>query len=269
MKKPTIHIVKVGGALLEDAPQRKALLDHFASLKGLKVLVHGGGREATALADQLGSPARLIEGRRITDAGQLRIALMVYAGRVNKQLVADLQAQSCQALGLSGADGDLIRAIKRPVGEIDFGWVGDVQKVNTPFLTQLLEWGLCPVICALTHDGEGQMLNTNADTIASAIACALSSTHETRLMYCFELPGVLRTMEDKDSVIPQIDEEELPVLLSQGIISKGMLPKLQAGFQACRAGVGSVQIGNFTMLAGTRSAGTRLFIPSPKKTDTL
>ena len=263
--KKKLNLVKVGGALLENNQSRKELLKHFAQLQGPKVLVHGGGREASRLAEQLGQPSQLIDGRRITDAFQLKIAVMVYAGAVNKQVVAELQSEACNALGLSGADGNLIRAQKRPVKDIDYGWVGDIEEVNASFLLPLLEQEISPVICALTHDGQGQLLNTNADTIASYLAIALSEHFELRLMYCFEHAGVLANRNDPSSFFPEIWEDQVHDLVEKKIVSEGMRPKLHNGFNACRGGVQEVWIGSSTMLNSPNPTGTRLQVKRTKQ----
>lgn len=258
MKKPLLTLVKVGGAVLEKEDSRKELLQKFAALDGPKVLIHGGGREASQLSEELGRPAELIEGRRITDDFQLKVAVMVYAGAVNKQVVAELQSLECQAIGLSGADGNLIQAVKRPVGDIDYGWVGDIIGVNATLLQVLLQEGYSPVLCALTHNGEGNLLNTNADTIASEVAGALQKHFSVRLLYCFEHAGVLAKLSDPDSLFPELWESELNQLLQQKIVHAGMKPKLHTGFKACQQGVEEVWIGNQQMLQNGPVKGTRL-----------
>ena len=247
MKKP-LSVIKIGGNVIEDKSALKVLLDLFSTLEGHKILVHGGGKRATELGEQLGIKAELVNGRRITNAQSLEITLMVYAGLLNKEIVAQLQARACNAIGLSGADGNSIYAHKRPVKTIDFGYVGDVDGVNTATLSSLLESGLVPVFCALTHDGKGQMLNTNADTIASEIAIGMSPFYETTLYFCFEKPGVLRDVNDESSVIKTIDSGVYRELLEQEVIAGGMMPKLENCFHALENRVSKVCVGNISML---------------------
>lgn len=246
--KTPVSIVKIGGAFLEEPELATTFYRNFAGMPGLKVLVHGGGKRATELSRQLGLEPRMVNGRRITDAASLEVAVMVYAGWANKSMVAALQALGCPALGLSGADADLIRARKRPVAEIDYGYVGDIEAVREEALHGMLQAGWVPVFCALTHDGKGQMLNTNADTIAAALAVALSSRYETRLYYCFEKPGVLTDIEDPASRVAVLDRQRYDAMVASGQIATGMLPKLHNCFQALEKGVGQVRIGLPDML---------------------
>ena len=248
----TITVIKVGGAVVEDAASLTALLDSFVQLEGSKVLVHGGGRLATKMAAQLGIESQMVGGRRVTDADMLRVVTMVYAGLVNKNIVAQLQARGVNALGLTGADLNLIRAHRRPITPegIDFGFVGDVDTADGATLAQLLTMGITPVIAPLTHDGEGHLLNTNADTMAQTVAVALSKTHPWGLTYCFELPGVLRNPSDPASLIPHLTEAEFRALVADGTISGGMIPKLENAFAALRAGVASVRITDIYHLQG-------------------
>lgn len=248
MKKTPLSIVKIGGNVIEDPEMVCRFLDLFAQFPGPKILVHGGGKRATELGEQLGIPARMTGGRRITDGQSLEIALMVYGGLLNKTLVAGLQARGNNALGLSGADGNTIFAHKRPVQEIDYGFVGDIDGINAPVLTTFIRAKLVPVFCALTHDGQGQILNTNADTIASELAIGLSSEFETTLYYCFEKKGVLRNRDDAQSVIPLIDQAAYQELLDTGSIADGMLPKMLNCFHALNKNVGKVCIGDIQML---------------------
>ena len=248
MKAETLSVVKIGGNIIEDQDKLSAFLDLFAGLQAPKILVHGGGNRATELAGQMGVRAQIVDGRRITDAPGLEIALMVYAGLINKNIVACLQARACNAIGLSGADGNAIVAHRRPVKEIDFGFVGDVDKVNQNSVTALLHAGLVPVFCALTHDGQGQMLNTNADTIASEIAIAMSALYTTTLFYCFEKQGVLMDRHDEASVIRHIDANRYRELLDNGNIADGMLPKMENCFHALKRQVAKVCIGDMRML---------------------
>jgi len=244
MKK--LNIIKIGGNIIDNESDLEAFAHTLASLNEPFILVHGGGKLATDLATDLNIPQKMIDGRRVTDAETLKIATMVYAGYINKNIVALLQKFNRNSIGLSGADANLIPAAKRNSEPIDFGFVGDVtaKNVNTTFLKQLLHIGLTPVICAITHDNEGQLLNTNADSIANAIAVSLSRSFETRLIYCFEKNGVLYQPEDDNSVIPLLDWNMFQVLKNEGIISKGMLPKLENCFQALEQKVGKIGIIN-------------------------
>lgn len=247
-----LTLIKVGGKIVEESDTLQALLRDFASIEGRKLLVHGGGRSATKLAEQLGIPSRMVNGRRITDADTLRVVTMVYGGLVNKNIVAGLQARGVNALGLTGADMDVIRSVKRPVKEIDYGFVGDVKQVNGDFLGSLIRKGVVPVMAPLTHDGEGHMLNTNADTIAGETAKALSGQFDVTLVYCFEKKGVLRDENDDESVIPQITPEEFKQYVAEGVIQGGMIPKLENSFEALNAGVTEVVI---TLASAINSAG--------------
>jgi acetylglutamate kinase len=246
--KPILSIVKIGGNIIENDVELAQFLALFSELPGTKILVHGGGKKATAIGERLGIRSTLVQGRRITDAKSLEVAVMVYGGLVNKKIVASLQALSSNAIGLSGADAGSIRSVKRAVREVDFGFVGDVEQVNTQTLITLLQAGLVPVFCALTHDGKGQLLNTNADTIASELAIALSKEFTTTLYYCFEKPGVLKDVQQDDSVITHIDKEIYHRLLKEKSIADGMLPKLENCFHALDNAVEKVCIGNTHML---------------------
>ena len=247
-----ITVVKVGGGIVEDEKSLSALLDKFARIEGLKVLVHGGGRSATKVAEQLGIEQTMIGGRRITDAETLKVVTMVYAGLVNKNIVAQLQARGVNALGLTGADMNVIVSHRRPIKQVkmedgtvqpvDYGFVGDVDKVNADLLADLIAKGVVPVVSPIGHDGKGNLLNTNADTIASQVAIALAQHFEVTLMFCFEKRGVLRDPEDDNSVIPQITASDFPRLVEEGIVSGGMLPKLENSFAAIAAGVSEVVI---------------------------
>jgi len=230
----------------------------FSKLDGAKILVHGGGKLATELSKKLGIESKLIGGRRITDAQSLELITMVYGGLVNKNIVAELQALNCNAIGLSGADGDTIQAHKRPVTDIDYGFAGDVDGVNSQTISQLLNAGLTPVFCAMTHDGNGQLLNTNADTIASELAIGMSDSYKTTLYYCFEKKGVLMNIEDDDSVVKHIDSESYKKLLESKIIADGMLPKMENCFHALNKNVHQVCIGDITMLDPTSTLFTTL-----------
>ena len=232
-----VQVVKVGGQVAEDPVQLQALLKGFAAMEGPKVLVHGGGREATALAGKLGIPVQMVEGRRITDAATLEVVTMVYAGLVNKRLVAQLQALGVNAIGLCGADGALVRSHKRPpVNGIDYGFVGDVDGVNADLLASLLSSGFVPVVSPLTYDGKGSLLNTNADTIASTVATALAGQFDVTLTFCFDLEGVL---DASGTVIPQIDAASFETLKTTGALTGGILPKITNALAASQAGVGA------------------------------
>lgn len=241
-----LSVVKIGGNVLDNAEKLAAFIEQFAALKGAKILVHGGGKIATELSEKLGIPAQLIDGRRVTTADSLEVVTMVYAGLINKNLVAQLQGLQTNAIGLSGADANLIQAKKRIHPNIDFGFVGDLEEtsVSVQTLKNFLDAGLCPVFSAITHNGQGQLLNTNADTIASAIALALSSFFETTLIYGFEKKGVLEDVANENSVIAHINQEEYIELKNKGLIHSGMLPKLDAAFNALNGGIARVIIGD-------------------------
>jgi acetylglutamate kinase len=246
--KQKLSIIKIGGDVIENKTELLNFLALFASLDGYKILVHGGGKLATQFATKLGIESKMVGGRRITDSETLDVITMVYAGLTNKTIVAELQANDCNALGLSGADGDAIQAHKRPVKDIDYGFAGNVDGVNSEMISKLLQAYLTPVFCAMTHDGKGQLLNTNADTIASELAIGMSNIYETTLYYCFEKKGVLRSITNEDSVVKHIDSKTYQQLLSDGIITDGMLPKLENCFHALNNNVGKVCIGHPSML---------------------
>ena len=245
-----IKVVKVGGGIIEQEDALNTFLDSFAQIEGPKVLVHGGGRLATKVAESLGYETKMVEGRRVTDEKMLEVVTMVYGGLANKKIVAALQAKGTNALGLSGADGNLIAAHKRPVKDVDYGWVGDIDTINSDLLINLIKNGFVPVIAPLSHNGEGKMLNTNADTIASTVARALAQKQETQLVLGFELDGVLRDFNDKSSVIESITPELFEQYKLEGIISDGMIPKLSNAFDAVNAGVASVKICNALKVGG-------------------
>ena len=244
----TLTIVKIGGNIINDETQLLPFLEKFAGLEGPKLLVHGGGKLATSLATQLGIGVKMHQGRRITDADTLDVITMTYAGKINKNIVAKLQAQQCDAIGFSGADGNTIMATKRPIQEVDFGYVGDITQVNTATLELLLKHDITPVFCAISHDMQGQLLNTNADTIAAVIAVAFSDTYQVKLQYCFEKKGVLACIDDDTSVIEIINQNNYKTLISEGIISEGMLPKLNNCFYAIQNQVHQVNIGASEMV---------------------
>lgn len=246
MSNSTLHIIKIGGNIIDDSDQLAIFLEKFAAIPGKKILVHGGGKIATRLASDLGLEAKMVDGRRITDEKMLDLVTMVYAGLTSKNIVATLQKYGCDALGLSGADANVIKAIKRPVKDIDYGFAGDIlaDSVNTLSIKKFLDAGFTPVFSAITHNGNGQLLNTNADTIASSLALALSELYETSLIYCFEKNGVLSDISNEDSVIESINFESFKKLKSQGVISEGMIPKLDNAFNAISKGVKNVYIGH-------------------------
>lgn len=262
-----LTLVKVGGAIVENADSLSALLDRFAGIEGHKVLVHGGGRSATRIAEQLGLPQQMVAGRRVTDAETLRVVTMVYAGLVNKNIVAQLQARGINALGLTGADMNVIQSHRRPPKNVrmddgntklvDYGYVGDIDHVNADLLADLIAKGVVPVMCPIGHDTQGTLLNTNADTIAAEVAKALASTFDVTLVFCFEKQGVLRDADDDSSVIPLITKDQFPTLVADGVVSGGMLPKLENAFGAISAGVREVIITRADAI-GDPEAGTRL-----------
>ncbi|WP_143305265.1 acetylglutamate kinase [Chitinophaga vietnamensis] len=241
-----LFIIKVGGNVIDNPELLQSFIGKFAAIPGKKILIHGGGKIATRIGDKLGIESKYVDGRRITDADTIDVVTMVYGGLVNKQLVARLQATGCNAIGLTGADANIIPAVKRPVKEIDYGFVGDVypEQLQTAPLIALLENGITPVFAPLTHDGKGQMLNTNADTIASSLAIALSSTYKVRLIYCFEKKGVLSDPNDDNAVINLINKDIYQQLLTDKVLSDGILPKLQNAFSAIGNGVKEVLIGH-------------------------
>ncbi len=240
--KERLTIVKVGGKIVEEPETLAALLRDFSTIEGYKMLVHGGGRSATRVAAQLGFETKMVDGRRITDTEMLQVVTMVYGGLVNKNIVAGLQSHSVNAMGMTGADMNIILSDRRPVKTVDYGWVGDVKKVDGEALATLLKSGVVPVIAPLTHDGKGNMLNTNADTMAGECAKGLSSIFDVHLVFCFEKAGVLRDENDDDSVIAEINRDTYAQLLEQGIVNGGMIPKLDNAFAAIDAGVSEVII---------------------------
>ncbi len=244
----TLIIIKIGGNIIDNEDALSSFLDTFAAIASPKILIHGGGKLATQLANQLGLEVKMIDGRRITDNTTLDLITMVYAGKINKNIVAQLQSRNCNAIGFSGADGNTIVAKKRPVKTVDFGFVGDVEKVNTKIIQVLLEHQLTPVFCALTHDKQGQLLNTNADTIASELAIGFADMYQTELYYCFEKNGVLSDVNDDNSVIKQITTQSYQRLIDDHIISDGMLPKLNNCIHAIEKNVHKVCIGKSEML---------------------
>lgn len=254
-----LYIIKIGGNIIDDENKLSSFLHSFASVKGKKILVHGGGKLATRLADKMGVEQQMIDGRRITDSETLKIVTMVYAGYINKNIVAQLQANGCNAIGLTGADGNLIQAHKRQHASIDYGFVGDIDSVNTPLLQTLLDQDIAIVAAPITHDAKGTLLNTNADTIAQELATALGKLYPTELIYSFEKNGVLLNVDDEHSVIAKIDAAYYAELKEKQLIFAGMIPKLDNAFAALQKGVHKVIIGkaeNLQQLIEGRSGTT-------------
>ncbi len=239
-----VKVVKIGGNVIDNEVAFAAFMERFAKMEGPKILIHGGGKIATRLAKDMGVETTMVEGRRVTDKAMLDIVVMTYAGLLNKQVVAALQANGCNAIGLSGADGNAIKATKRAANPIDFGYVGDIDpaNVNSTLLKVLLESGFTPVFSAIMHNGEGMLLNCNADTVASSVALGASRIAETELIYCFEKRGVLRDVNDDDSVIELVTTESYPELKASGVISQGMIPKVENALKAVHQGVKCVCI---------------------------
>lgn len=258
----SLSVIKIGGNIVDDPAQLASFLQLFAAMPGKKILVHGGGKVATRIGEGLGIESKYVDGRRITDAATLDLVTMVYAGLINKKMVAQLQSIGCNAIGVTGADANLIPAQKRPVKEVDFGFVGDVQSAQIPGATwqQLLEMGTVPVVAPLTHDGKGNMLNTNADTMAQETAKALAAFYKVTLIYSFERAGVLLDANDDNTVIPKIDPVTYDKLRAEQKIFAGMIPKLDNAFAALNSGVDRVIIGNAACLPQLLSgdAGTTI-----------
>lgn len=253
-----LSVIKIGGKVIDDPDALSTFLKDFSTIEGPKILVHGGGKIASDFGKRLGIESNYIDGRRITDAETLELVTMVYAGLVNKKIVAELQAHGTNAIGLTGADANVLTSRKRPVGHIDFGFVGDVEAgdVNTSQLAAMFQMGLSPVFCALTHDRQGNLLNTNADTIASVLSTALSAGFRVQLVYCFEQKGVLSDFENK-VVIPEINSQSYSGLKAEGIINEGMIPKMDNAFDALKRGVDQVMIGHFSQVVDlVRGSGT-------------
>jgi acetylglutamate kinase len=246
MNKQKLFIIKIGGNVIDSQDALQSFLKDFSTIGAMKILIHGGGKVATRIGEQLGIESKYTNGRRITDDATIDLVTMVYGGLVNKKIVAQLQALKTNAVGLSGADANCIPAGKRPVKEVDYGWVGDVEAANVEIntLKLLLENGLVPVFAPLTHDGHGHILNTNADTIASSLAVALSACYDVRLIYCFEKKGILEDVDDQGSVIRLIDKQTYRDLLSRQKLFAGILPKIDNAFAAIDAGVNEVLVGD-------------------------
>lgn len=256
-----LFVIKIGGNVIDDERQLSSFLDVFASVSDSKILVHGGGKIATEISKQLSIEAKMVEGRRITDADTLKVVQMVYGGLINKNIVARLQSGKCNAIGLTGADANIVLAKKRPVNDVDYGFVGDVERIDLKNMTSLLTSGFTPVIAPLTHDGKGQILNTNADTMASAISVAMAKGVEVHLIYCFEKSGVLKNVDDDSSVIEKMNATDYAKHKAEGIISKGMIPKLDNAFDAIKQGVKSVVIchaRDLNKVTSGKKAGTYL-----------
>lgn len=251
-----LTIIKIGGKVIDDESSLNEFLNDFNAIDGLKVLIHGGGKIASDFGERMGVVPQMNEGRRITDAETLELVTMVYGGLVNKNIVAKLQALGSDAIGLTGADANVLSAIKRPVEDIDYGFVGDVNKenVNAERLSRFLYAGLTPVLCPLTHDGNGNLLNTNADTIASILSASLSQFYNVNLIYCFEQKGVLSDFENQ-VVIDELDNSNYRELKKKGIINEGMIPKMDNAFDALEAGVKTVRIGHFSELLSLTDGG--------------
>lgn len=255
--KEHLTIIKVGGKIVENSESLNSLLKDFAAVEGQKLLVHGGGRSATQMAARLGVETKMVDGRRITDEAMLEVVTMVYGGLVNKRIVAGLQALGIDAVGLTGADMSIVLSDKRKVSAVDYGWVGDVKRVNAEAVATLIESGCCPVVAPLTHDGCGHMLNTNADTMAGEMAKAMAAHYDVTLMFCFEKPGVLADENDDSSLIPTITPAVLDDLKRRGVVSGGMIPKLDNAIACVSAGVESVVITQADRIADPY-AGTKI-----------
>lgn len=255
--KEHLTIIKVGGKIVENSESLNALLKDFAAVEGKKLLVHGGGRSATQMAARLGVETKMVDGRRITDEAVLEVVTMVYGGLVNKRIVAGLQTLGIDAVGLTGADMNIVLSDKRKVSAVDYGWVGDVKRVNAEAVATLIESGCCPVVAPLTHDGCGHMLNTNADTMAGEMAKAMAAHYDVTLMFCFEKPGVLADENDDSSLIPTITPAVLDDLKRRGVVSGGMIPKLDNAIACVSAGVESVVITQADRIADPY-AGTKI-----------
>ena len=245
-----LNIIKIGGNVIEDSKLFNSFLKDFANIKEYKILVHGGGKGASKLAEKLGVNTNIIDGRRITDSSNLEIITMVYGGKINKFIVAKLQGLNCNSIGISGADCNSITAVKRPIKEIDYGFVGDIDKINTNLFKLLLENKITPVCCAISHDGKGQLLNTNADTIASVLAIELSKLYSVSLLYCFEKKGVLNIEKSDQKILELITPTSYINLKSKGVINSGMIPKIDNCFNALKSGVKIVKIGSPKIIKG-------------------
>lgn len=248
-EKEQLHIIKIGGAVIEDPEKKAAFLKGFLALKGKKILIHGGGRVATEIGKKLGIEAKMVDGRRVTDDETIDLVTMVYGGLVNKQMVAEIQSMGTNAIGLTGADASIITSTKRPITNgVDYGWVGDPVKVNHEFLSIVINAGGVPVIAPLTHDGKGHIMNTNADTMAGTVAIAMTQDYEVNLVLTFELDGVMRDVNDPSSLISSFEESFFTEMKATGEIHSGMIPKLENSFHALHSGVKSVRICKFDQI---------------------
>lgn len=260
MNKPLV-VVKIGGNVIDDDDNLKSFLKRFAQIPGKKMLVHGGGRVASDMAEQLGIPVEMVEGRRVTSAETLKVVTMVFAGLVNKKIVAGLQAENCNAFGFCGADGNSMLAEKRMVKDLDYGFVGDVAAVDISAIESMLENDMVPIFAPITHDGNGTLLNTNADTVATELAIALAMDYQVQLQYCFEKTGVMLDADNENSLIEEIAPGEYQILKEDGVITDGMIPKMDNAFQALRNGVRQVLIAhadNVLLNAVGRKVGTEI-----------
>jgi len=256
--KERLTVVKIGGNVINDEALLAKVLKDFAALKEAKILIHGGGKRASALMRQMGMQPNLVEGRRITDAATLEVVTMVYAGLINKKIVADLQAIGENAIGLTGADLNAIQSHKRIVKTIDYGFVGDIDKIESTNIAKLIKADFTPVFCAITHDKQGQLLNTNADSIASRVAVGMSELYDVQLILCFEKDGVLLDANDDSSVIPQLTYQQFQDYKASGVIYEGMIPKMEGAFYALQNGVQDVFVAGTTTLAAGGNKGTQL-----------
>lgn len=258
MKKQKLTVLKIGGNVINDEVRLQKVLKDFAALENKKILVHGGGKKASALMQKMGIQPNMVEGRRITDAITLEVVTMVYAGLINKKIVANLQAIDCDAIGLTGADVNAIQSHRRIVQEIDYGYVGDIDSIESSNIDKLLQADFVPVFCAITHDKKGQLLNTNADSIASRLAVGMSELYEVTLILCFEKDGVLLDADDDTSLIPAINHQEFQDYKSSGVIYEGMIPKLDGAFFAVQQGVSSIYISGVNALSNNKIKGTKI-----------
>jgi len=248
MNKQILKIVKIGGNVINNDALLDSFLKDFSEVHGPKILVHGGGKKASEVSLAMGLESKMINGRRVTDEATVEVVTMVYAGLLNKKITSKLQKYGCNAMGLSGADANCIMAHKRIVKDVDYGFAGDIDAINDTIINVLLQNDVTPVFCAITHDKNGQLLNTNADTIASEVAIGMSKLYNTELNYVFELKGVLESIDDKNSVIKQIDSKKYDLLINEGIIADGMIPKLHNCFEALKKGVKKVKIGDVSLI---------------------
>lgn len=256
--KNKLMVIKIGGNIINKSDEFYSFLTNFAAIKTAKILIHGGGREASHFSKKLGIQPLMIDGRRVTTLDDLEVVTMVYAGLINKRAVAYLQSKKCSAIGLSGADANCIQSVKRPVKPIDFGYVGDIKKVNSKAIYNFIQSGLSPIFCAITHNKEGQLLNTNADTVAAEVAIAMSTYFDTQLVYCFEKKGVLINVDDENSVVPQLDQKAYEKMKKNNLIHTGMLPKMTNCFYALENGVQKVVIGNASLIKDRQQIHTEI-----------